>query len=203
MAAFTKLASGSWRAQVRRKGRYVSETFLRREDARTWATEAERSIDRGLPPAQSRVKRLRTFGELIDLHVADMKEVGRAPGRSKDATLAMLRRELGELPVEEIDRERLVKFGRKRAAESAGPVTVRMDIGAIRLVDRPAPDVASGPAVRGRPGGPPHSPGLRQAGARAASPIGLSSPTYSRRSAISNCPGTRPSVGLQRRSCAR
>ncbi|HEY8616283.1 site-specific integrase [Phenylobacterium sp.] len=134
MATFTKLASGSWRAQVRRKGRYVSETFLRREDARAWATEAERSIDRGLIPPPSRVKRLRTFSELIDLHVADMKEVGRAPGRSKDATLAMLRRELGDLGLEELDRERLVKFGRKRAAEGAGPVTVSMDIGAIRLV---------------------------------------------------------------------
>jgi hypothetical protein len=28
-----------------------------------------------------------------------MQEVGKAPGRSKDATLAMLKRELGNLPV--------------------------------------------------------------------------------------------------------
>ncbi|PZV34446.1 hypothetical protein B5V02_32230 [Mesorhizobium kowhaii] len=34
MATYTKLSSGSWRIQVRRKGRYVSETFLRRDDAR-------------------------------------------------------------------------------------------------------------------------------------------------------------------------
>ena len=33
MASFTKLASGSWRVQVRHKGRYVSESFQRREDA--------------------------------------------------------------------------------------------------------------------------------------------------------------------------
>jgi len=41
MATYTKLSSGSWRVQVRRKGRYVSETFLRRDDARRWATDAE------------------------------------------------------------------------------------------------------------------------------------------------------------------
>lgn len=34
MATYTKLGSGSWRVQVPRKGRYISETFLRREDAR-------------------------------------------------------------------------------------------------------------------------------------------------------------------------
>ncbi|MER9585667.1 hypothetical protein [Mesorhizobium sp. M0276] len=30
---YTKLSSGSWRVQVRRKGRYASETFLRTHDA--------------------------------------------------------------------------------------------------------------------------------------------------------------------------
>ncbi|TPJ76674.1 hypothetical protein FJ419_17490 [Mesorhizobium sp. B2-6-2] len=34
MATYTKLSFGSWRVQVRRKGRYASETFLRRDDAR-------------------------------------------------------------------------------------------------------------------------------------------------------------------------
>jgi hypothetical protein len=92
MATFTKLASGSWRAQVRRKGRYISETFLRREDARQWATDAERQVDRGATPQPSRIARLNTFGDLIDLHIADMTEVRRTPGRSKSATLEMLNR---------------------------------------------------------------------------------------------------------------
>lgn len=34
LATFAKLNSGSWRAQVRRKGKYVNETFLRRKDAK-------------------------------------------------------------------------------------------------------------------------------------------------------------------------
>lgn len=121
MASFTKLASGSWRAQVRHKGRYVSESFQRREDARRWATEMEGRIDRGELASSVRARDVATFGQLIDLHVADMKEVDKAPGRSKDATLAMLKRELGSVKMTHIDRERVIQFGRKRAAQGAGP----------------------------------------------------------------------------------
>lgn len=146
MATFTKLKSGSWRVQVRRKGRYVSETFLRREDARRWATDAERQVDRGETPNQSKISRLSTFGALVDLHITDMKEVGRAPGRSKDATLKMLKRELGKVSLAELDRERIVRFGRKRAAQGAGPTTLGIDIGTIKLVVQHAAAVHGLPA---------------------------------------------------------
>ena len=66
MASKRKQKSGRWRAQVRRKGREISETFLRFEDARAWAVEAERQIDRGETPRESRIARIATFGELID-----------------------------------------------------------------------------------------------------------------------------------------
>jgi integrase len=134
MATFTKLSSGSWRVQVRRKGRYVSETFLRRDDARRWAIEAERQVDRGEAPNESRIARLKTFGELIDLHIDDMCDVGKAPLRSKAATLELLKRELGKCKMASLDRERLIRFGRDRAAQGAGPVTLGIDIGTIKLI---------------------------------------------------------------------
>ncbi|CAN5214619.1 site-specific integrase [soil metagenome] len=134
MATYSKLPSGSWRVQVRRKGRYISETFIKRDDARRWATETESQIDRDQTPIRSKVARLRTFKELIDIHVADMKEVGKAPGRSKAAILEMLSRRLGKKKIPELDRELFVTFGRGRAAEGAGPVTLGMDLGVIRLV---------------------------------------------------------------------
>jgi hypothetical protein len=56
----------------------VSETFLRRDDARRWATEAERQIDRGEAPNESHIARLKAFGELVDLHIDDMCDVGKA-----------------------------------------------------------------------------------------------------------------------------
>jgi integrase len=94
----------------------------------------EGRIDRGELPTSARARGVATFEDLIDLHIADMSEVGKAPGRSKDATLVMLKRELGKLRMTQLDRELIVQFGRKRAAQGAGPVTLAMDIGAIRLV---------------------------------------------------------------------
>jgi hypothetical protein len=42
VASFTQLPSGNWRVQVRRKNRYVSETFRRRKDGEDWALDVER-----------------------------------------------------------------------------------------------------------------------------------------------------------------
>lgn len=134
MASIRKQKSGRWRAQVRRKGHSVSETFIRRDDAQRWAADAERTVDTGEHPRKSRIARLNTFGHLIDLHIADMKEVGKAPGRTKIATLTRLKLDLGDKKLSELDREGLLTFGRRRAREGAGPVTVGMDIGAIKLV---------------------------------------------------------------------
>jgi len=66
MASITKLPSGAYRAQIRRKGRYASETFLRRDDAQKWARQAETLVDQGLPPNRSSVARLYSFGDLVD-----------------------------------------------------------------------------------------------------------------------------------------
>jgi integrase len=134
MASIQRQKSGTWRVQVRRKGRSVSETFVRYEDAKRWGVDAERQIDRGETPMPSRVGKLQTFGDLVDLHIADMKEVGRAPRRSKDATLRMLKTRLGNRNLVELDREQFVSFGRGRAAEGAGPMTLSIDIGTIKLV---------------------------------------------------------------------
>jgi integrase len=134
MASIRKQEAGTWRVQVRRKGRSASENFVRYEDAKRWSVDAERQIDRGETPTVSRVGKLKTLSDLIDLHISDMKEVGKAPGRTKEASLAMLKRELGSLNMVEVDRERIVKFGRARAKEGAGPVTLSMDVGLIKLV---------------------------------------------------------------------
>jgi hypothetical protein len=83
MSVIVKLPSGNWRAQIRRKGRYVSSTFRRQRDAEEWALEAERSIDRGLTPRVVHVKDVKTFADIIDLHINDMEEVGKPIRRSK------------------------------------------------------------------------------------------------------------------------
>ena len=54
MPTFTKLKSGSWRVQVRRKNEYAANTFVRWRDAEEWALDVERSIDRGTPIRRAR-----------------------------------------------------------------------------------------------------------------------------------------------------
>jgi hypothetical protein len=70
MPTFTKLKSGSWRVQVRRKKEYVANTFVRRRDAEEWALDVEHSIDRGTPIRRSRpFEQPRIFSDLIALHL--------------------------------------------------------------------------------------------------------------------------------------
>ena len=134
MASFTRLPSGSWRVQVRRKGEYVNESFLRRKDAEEWALEVQRRIARGEPILSGRAYETKTFGDLNRLHRHDLREVGKQIGRSKAASLAFLEHRLGSFRLPELDRERLIQFGKERASEGVGPVTLGMDLGYIKTI---------------------------------------------------------------------
>jgi integrase len=134
MATLTKLRSGSWRAQIRRKGKYVNETFIRRKDAEEWAIDMERRIDRQEPTITRKARNVKLFGNLIALHRQDLQEVGIKLGRSKDFSLTLLDKHLGHLRPTELDRERFIKFGKDRALEGAGPVTLSIDLGYIKTI---------------------------------------------------------------------
>lgn len=54
--------------------------------------------------------------------------------RAKAATLASLKRDLGKEKIGNLDRPRLIGYGRKRADQGAGPVTLGIDIGVIRMI---------------------------------------------------------------------
>jgi hypothetical protein len=134
VATITRLKSGSWRVQVRRKGKYVNETFLRRKDAEEWGIDIERRIDRQEPTTTRQSRNVQLFGDLIALHRQDLKEVGKDIGRSKTASLTFLDERLGHLQLPELDRGRLIKFGKARALEGAGPATVGIDLGYIKTI---------------------------------------------------------------------
>ena len=131
MPVIVKLPSGNWRAQVRRKGKYVSNSFKRRADADAWAIEAERTIDKGLDPRSVNPRKVRCFGDIIDLHVQDMLEVGKIIRRSKRAVLESLKIALGGYRLEEMTRPTLIEFGKKRAKQGAGPATLAVDFSFI------------------------------------------------------------------------
>ncbi len=129
MATFTKFNSESWRAQAPRKGKYVNETFLGAKNAELRALEVERRIDCGQPAISRSSRDAKTFGDLIRLRREDLQEVGKRVGRSKAASLAFLEHRLGRLRIQELDRSRLIQFGKERAREGAGPVTIGIDLG--------------------------------------------------------------------------
>ena len=125
MPTFTKLKSGSWRVQVRRKNEYAANKFVRRRDAEEWAIDVERSIDRGTPIRRSRpFEQPRIFSDLIALHLDDLSQVGKPVRRSKSMVLKALKISLGRVNLKDITREKLIEFGRKRASEGAGPATL-------------------------------------------------------------------------------
>ena len=84
MATIVKLKSGSFRVQIRRKGQYASKTFSNKAEALSWSIEADRRSDQGWNITSPKLTGFNTFGQLIDLHIADMIEVDKPLGRSKD-----------------------------------------------------------------------------------------------------------------------
>lgn len=134
MANFSKLPSGRWRAQIRRKQKSASKTFRLRGEAERWATEQEDRLNRGESLTSRRDGNSDTLGDMIELHLADMAEVGKAARRSKEATLLRLQDTIGTIRLPNLTRERIIEFGRARAKDGAGPATIAIDISFINTV---------------------------------------------------------------------
>lgn len=134
MPSFVKLASGQWRAQVRRQGHSVSRTFRLKADADRWAREQETRIENGETPTGVQPNSRESLADLIDLHFADLAELHRSVGRSKEAALLRLRETIGSTRIAHISRDLLVQFAKRRAKEGAGPVTIGIDLSFIGTV---------------------------------------------------------------------
>ena len=120
MATIALMPSGYWRVQIRRKGHYASKTFRIKANAERWANEQEDRIERGNGIVTRDAIPHDTIADLIELHLADMADVGRAARRSKEYTLNRLKEQLGGIKTENLTRERISELGRGRAKEGAG-----------------------------------------------------------------------------------
>jgi len=127
-ASFWQLA-----VQVRRKGRYLSETFRRHADAEEWAIATERRIDRGETPKKRARVDPTTFGHLIDLHIDDLKRSGEGATPVKGIHPGRTSVEVGLRQDRRPDaRTAHSSSATDRAKEGAGGVTVGMDVGYIK-----------------------------------------------------------------------
>lgn len=88
MPTFSQLPSGKWRVQVRRGGAYKAATFERKREAEDWAREIESQTKlvaiKGFTPPPKGASLADLFDRCRELH-------GKQPGRSKAATLDMLK----------------------------------------------------------------------------------------------------------------
>jgi integrase len=131
MAAFSQLPSGKWRVQVRRAGIYKAATFPTKREANDWAGQIEvqahhiRASGFAPPPKNA------TLADLIDKYTEDTAKV---PGKTKVATLAMIRRDLGRVKLSALSAIVLRDFIDRRTDAGAGGVTIAADLSFLSAV---------------------------------------------------------------------
>jgi integrase len=131
MASFSQLPSGKWRAQIRRGGFYRAATFPLKRDAEAWAKGIESQAHQVVASGYAQPPKGSTLAELIDLYVEMQPKEG---GRTKTATLAMLKDRLGKIKLNAITALVLRDFIDKRVKDGAGGVTIAADLSFLSAV---------------------------------------------------------------------
>jgi hypothetical protein len=132
MASIRK-RNGSWVADIRRKGhKSVSKSFPTKSLAAEWTRKIEREMDSS-DYRDGRSLNSITFDELIDRY---KREIGAIKpfGRNKAAVLESLKRDLGLVPLGELNGERLNKYCAMRRKDGAGGVTIGIELTYIGAV---------------------------------------------------------------------
>jgi len=131
MAAFSQLPSGKWRVQVRRGGIYRAATFPSRDEATNWATAIESQAHHIAASGFAPIPKAATFSDLIGRYC---ETIGKNSGKTKAATLAMLKRELGKVKLSSLSAVVLRDFIDRRADAGAGGVTIAADLSFLSAV---------------------------------------------------------------------
>lgn len=125
MATFSHLPSGKWRVQVRRSGIYRAATFATKREAQSWSTSIEAQADHIAAGGLAPVPKTATVSDLIDKY---NETVTKAQGKTKTATLAMLKREIGKVKLTNLNAVVLRDFIDRRESAGAGGVTIAGDL---------------------------------------------------------------------------
>lgn len=131
MATIVKLKSGNWRAQVRRAGLSRSATFEKKREAADWAAKVESQARHVAASGYAPPPRDATLGSLITLYV---DQHAKEAGRTKAATLEMLKRELGSVKLANLNSLVMRAFVDARVAKGAGGVTIAADLSFLSAV---------------------------------------------------------------------
>ena len=131
MPTFSQLPSGKWRVQVRRSGIYRGATFGTKREARDWAATMESQAHHVALGGYAPIPKGSTLADLIDKYT----ESSKAPyGKTKEATLAMLRREIGHVKLVSLNAVVLRDLIDRRQEAGAGGVTIAADLSYLSSV---------------------------------------------------------------------
>lgn len=131
MATFSQLPSGKWRAQVRRGGLYRNATFPSKQAAKDWAAGIESQAHHIAAGGFAPVPKGASLADLIDKYG---ETNAKNPGRTKAATLEMLKRELGNVKLSNLNGVVLRDFIDHRVKDGAGGVTIAGDLSFLSAV---------------------------------------------------------------------
>jgi len=130
MATFTKRGS-SWRAQVRKKGHTRCQTFKTLALAKAWATTIESQVDS--LSASGVMQATESLADLIDRYRRELYPL-KPWGRSKDADLRRLKKDLGQIGASDLTSHHLTRYFRQRRDAGTGGVTISAQIGYLIAV---------------------------------------------------------------------
>ena len=159
MPTFSHLQSGKWRVQVRKSGIYRAATFATKREASAWAINIEAQVNHIAAGGFAPVPKTTNIADLIDEYE---KTFTKAQGKTKTATLKMLKRELGQIKLASLNSVTLRDFVDRRQAAGAGGSTIAGDLSFFSAIlkwarharqidvnDRLALDARAGLAHRG------------------------------------------------------
>jgi len=127
MATIRKLPSGSWQAQVRRKGESpTSKTFSTKVLAEQWARSIENQIDRGIFVDRTEAERT-TLAELLDRYLKEITPTKKG-ARQESYRLEAIKKELGHLIVGSIQGKHIAAYRDKRLSEGKSSGTVLREL---------------------------------------------------------------------------
>lgn len=130
MPTFQQLPSGKWRVQVRKSGLYRAGTFATKREAKEWATVIEAQANHIAAGGFAPIPKGVTLGDLIDKY----RETMATPGKTKAATLEMLKRELGSIKLASLSAVTVRDFIDRRIEDGAGGVTISADLSYLSAV---------------------------------------------------------------------
>ena len=131
MPTFSQLPSGKWRVQVRRGGLYRAATFPNKRDAKEWAAKIEAQANHIAASGFAPIPKGATLGDLIDKYT---ETHAKDPGKTKAATLQMLKRDLGKVKLTSLSAVVLRDFIDRRTDGGAGGVTIAADLSFLSAV---------------------------------------------------------------------